>query len=1298
VSDETVDPKVLARAVFDRRFALLARAGVDLKEVVTWDSTLDRRTRLLAPIDVQAFVVPKAGGEKTVPITGGQGDPAPFAEGVVRPPGVHLHWAMPDALLRGRQVPSADGAARDTELEFPLLPDRWVVIRALLPRGRAQALVRGWVVDARTTAVVPLDSFTGTFPVAPAPAPALDRLDAAHGGSLLWTASYTACAGRFGFHDPLDDVAPAELAHDHAIYVAAGWWSDLAQDPLAQLSGSIRLDAKLAELGWLVVHDGDDKVLEPADPRLALVRDRIGLKSRAAAPKVEAVAADKTLVKNLAGLEVAAAMPVSAAEKVFLGPVLPTYATLLHGAVLGVPIADILPAGVDDRPAAAGVSVAVGLDNDDVVAAFGAGALGATPERRIAAERLAAAFTSDLLDRLGSADGIADLEEREHGDQFTSLPGAVLPGSKSDRLRGEDSAAMGPHNVGRKGRGALANKPAVVKKKTVVGSKLAWKNQIDLSTKDHAGKTKAARSQPIAESARARGEEMNALRSKVREVVKPPPRWFRPQPPMLAIRGAHPNHRHHGDGLFENGKLRCRYPNEVVPGWQGVVSGATVVPSLGSGALPDEVLRVVREAVLLDGYAHDWLAAAGAPAQDTQRAKVLETRLAGEMVRLYGTEGRYDGTSKVLANLSRAAGKAWDTVSATTSLIDRQVTSALAEYSLLIGTPPSPVAITTWRQPWIPLWVEWRVTLLGSDRIEGWTLEGLDLAPPEPEPTPITLSLVGRNPIGQGLSTALAKGIERWLAAELQRDRTGGSIVSDADGAALDRLGDFLAPLDLVSASLDGIREQLLGMPYVGCAAYGPPDPDGNARLEASGLPLPLFGGVLRFDELRLVDAFGRLLSVPATRIATTSGLELPSGDGMRLRPRLQHAARWLFRLVDPALPPEADPTTAKDAFVDQLDPRLAINPVAGFLLPDHIDEALECFSVDGVPLGQLGHDDISGAVMWEPAPGRPVPPDAGPLAGLGAHDRLVGELAAGLVRADVAARAGSGAATASASALSALLRAIDSTLWTVDTFAAVGSPTVAGLVGRPVAVVRATLRLEIPDDLAEVTVTHPAGVEARRAAFAALAEQRFPVQLGTLTRADDALLGFFVDDDYAHLHLVDKAVAAGALVSGRHQGQLGLLGEGATPQVEALSHDYVSDEDVLWIRPGQTLRLTLLMLPAGKVHLTSGVLPRKALALADDWVGPGLARLVPSVRVGPVLVDPSEIRLPLVHLLGDKQTFTRRTGPLTWRDDPVLAATQTALLPRLPHEAQEGWIRVTPEETDAGDGGEGADAPGADT
>ena len=252
-----------------------------------------------------------------------------------------------------------------------------------------------------------------------------------------------------------------------------------------------------------------------------------------------------------------------------------------------------------------------------------------------------------------------------------------------------------------------------------------------------------------------------------------------------------------------------------------------------------------------------------------------------------------------------------------------------------------------------------------------------------------------------------------------------------------------------------------------------------------------------------------------------------------------------------------------------------------------------------------------------------------------------------------------------------------------MDSFASLGSEHVAGLVGRPIAVVRAQLKLELkpPDDIDLGNAQRAKEwADAEREA----ARHAFPVRIGEVTRSDDGVLGFFVDDDYAHFRLVDKAIAGTAAEAGRSRGQLGLYSSvSGMPPKTAITHPYIAgtdDADTLMLHIGQSVTLTLFMHPAGKATLTSGVLPRKALALAHEWVGPGLAALMPSVRVGPLLVDPSEIRLPLVASLGDRQTFTRRTGPLTWRDDPIVAATQAALLPRLPHEAQEGWIRVIPE------------------
>ena len=39
-------------------------------------------------------------------------------------------------------------------------------------------------------------------------------------------------------------------------------------------------------------------------------------------------------------------------------------------------------------------------------------------------------------------------------------------------------------------------------------------------------------------------------------------------------------------------------------------------------------------------------------------------------------------------------------------------------------------------------------------------------------------------------------------------------------------------------------------------------------------------------------------------------------------------------------------------------------------------------------------------------------------------------------------------------------------------------------------------------------------------------------------------------------------------------------------------------------------------MHPAGKAHLTSGLLPRKQVQLSRDWVGPGLSAMAPSLEV----------------------------------------------------------------------------------
>jgi hypothetical protein len=336
--------------------------------------------------------------------------------------------------------------------------------------------------------------------------------------------------------------------------------------------------------------------------------------------------------------------------------------------------------------------------------------------------------------------------------------------------------------------------------------------------------------------------------------------------------------------------------------------------------------------------------------------------------------------------------------------------------------------------------------------------------------------------------------------------------------------------------------------------------------------------------------------------------------------------------------------------------------------------------------------EPVGRGVVWEAAPGRPLPVGAPPGADLAPAAQPLGWLAAGLVAADTAARGGRPAGSEGGppeSALAALLRAVDTTLWTCDPLAGAGTPALGGIVGRPVAVVRAVLALDVADDLDDLDLDE-VGRAARAAAYRELAAVEVPVRLGEVTRTDDGLLGWFLDDDYSAVHVVDRAVRERAREAGRLRGHLAPWG--TTPQVPAedpITHPYVSRDDVVGLRPGVPRIVTLLMLPGLAVNVTAGVTPRQRVRLARAWFAPVLDRLVPSVRVGPVLVDPGEVRLPPVAALGERQVLTYRDGPLSWRDDAILAATQSALLPDRASVLREGWVRVNPVPAPEG-GGQG--------
>jgi len=1297
------DPATIALQMQSARWSALARTQLSLDAIGRFDATLVRDTRVLVPIDVQALVVAANSAEPMVrlPLSIAAPDGAPpapatdiLADGPPRPAGVHLHWAMPDALLRGKL---ADNGPTN-RLSLPPLPDRWVVLRVVAPRGASAPVVRGWVIEADTTRVVDLaqwpDGAAAVAATGRTVAPA--DLTGACGGSLNWTGTYDATLNRFALHDPLDDlaqVAPNGTEGDQLAYLVAGWWSAPDNDPLDGAQTTTSLHERLRQLGWALVEDREDD--EKLQRERRVVQDKqasVGLAAATRyAPKAGLVAraplaTSAASALPTAGLKVATAAFVDKASKVIQTEPRWPRSSLLHGSVYGVAVGAL--AGVDQRPDANDVQLVWGEHGEDVAAVLASIALAPDDaDARRAYERLVAAFTGNLVDRIDSADGVVDVEEWEHAAGYASRPGGD---AGTDRLL--EGADAGPLSVGRQARGAVARAAAAAQKsKAGATTQLSFARQ----RKDvHVGSKDEQRAQMIAwgksederEQERVAPETAGRKQPQAREVRQAAPRLYTPLEPLVAVRGAKRSLRHGGDGRASgDGKLHCRYPAQIIRAIEQVIDGAEALPTLGTAALPDEVLLLARELVLHNPYWATWLAGVAA-AKHSLDGKATKSRMVAEAALRFGsTAAVYDGTSGAFSRKVKMAG------GATRQLTDERIADQLRRFSLVQGVDPDPVGVTAWSQPWIPLWLEWELDLALSDRLDGWALGSVDVEPgaafgAEGAPaTPIARTVTGRSMLTTGTATALAGAVRSWLVAEDQRDADNAGEASESTEAALARIAAAVDQLDVVSASLDGVREQLLGLAYHGGlirekqadGTLSDPNVSGDA-------PLWLRGGVARLARARLVDAFGRTLALPVDRLRAPERLvvgaggiappgnvdaPLPAvGDAMRLSPRLTLPARLMFRLVDPAARGDA----AAEANVDQVEPAKMTNPVCGFILPDHIDEALEFFDVAGTPLGQLSHEPIGGGVVWEVAPGRDAPADAGPLFDLAGATTHLGLVAAGTVAADAKARQGAAAdvAAGAESALSALLRAIDTTMWSVDALSGLGTEHIAGLVGRPIAVVRVRLRLDMASEF------------GRDAAVAAieLADRAFTVRIGEITRADDAVLGYFVDDDYEHVRVVDKVVAQLALDSGRLRGQLaGIDHADQVPATRPIEHPYVVAEDELLLRFGQTVMLTLLMHPAGKANATCGVLPRKSIQLARDWVAPGLAVIAPSARVGPVLIDPAQVRLPKISSFPKDQLFTRRDTPATWKDDPILAATQEALLPDLPHEVQEGYIRIAP-------------------
>ena len=345
----------------------------------------------------------------------------------------------------------------------------------------------------------------------------------------------------------------------------------------------------------------------------------------------------------------------------------------------------------------------------------------------------------------------------------------------------------------------------------------------------------------------------------------------------------------------------------------------------------------------------------------------------------------------------------------------------------------------------------------------------------------------------RGLETSKQKFAETYgLAFERLAKLAGQSLMGLTDALAGRAPGPHLGPLTTERTgiiSVDPIaalvKDQYAAAPFLG--------DDGGPSFS------PLRGGRLKLTQLWIVDSFGRIQPVPGEPILsrTLAGAE-PDGSA-HLLPRLVQPARLLLRWLSAR-------DDKQETFGD-----LGASPICGFVVHNRIDRSLLIYdareatensgatllgAVQAINLPQ-GQEEV----RWTKMPARPFDVNS-------ASERRPGEadIPDKTLRNFVNGLLG-GPGGESGTAFKAFRALLDRREDEADLSLDQGLQAV--LAGRPLALVRASLRLEFDGaPAADPRLATDPGTQDPW--FRGL---KFPVRLGDRRLGPDGLVGYFVDD-----------------------------------------------------------------------------------------------------------------------------------------------------------------------------------------
>lgn len=712
--------------------------------------------------------------------------------------------------------------------------------------------------------------------------------------------------------------------------------------------------------------------------------------------------------------------------------------------------------------------------------------------------------------------------------------------------------------------------------------------------------------------------------------------WYYPNSPAVVIHGLGRGFRYGNDGRFEeDGFLRCRWEEEVLTSmvlFRGEFGSCEVSPIrilLGrslfqKSPIPAAILRLVDEAILMDpcnasllfGLAYAKLKNDGETQTEYSAAVEKDEVPHLRLQMLASLKGHLLWTDSPMEG-----GKAY------------------LDFACYLGTLPSPIAMTPWTQPWNPLFIDIEYTYTPCrdpkaprSAVPGWTLGTVEWEPVSASPLAVDrpIPLVERH-----LLTGV---IPKTIASVLTPDVVGfdahDNPTSSGGVATEDEVDETLADLDLLATTLNLDRVLLAAQ-------------------------RPSRAGFISVSRLRVVDTFGSVVTLVGGTSRTLPGaplfkppsvpseLKVPdwvmpfrttvADAAALLTPRLPYSSRLHFRLM------AADGTS--DWPDQEADPDHTC--VCGYLLPDFVDNAIEFLTAEGESLGQLR--SLDGKISWESPPGESET-DAKPNPDLWALKKRL------LDGPQLATNATPKNADADYNDFVAVLNGAQAVMQRRS----MGTEHLPALVGRPLALVRARIRLEVSKPVegrpTRETLVGETGAPDR------VFPSGLKLRLGDLYQTDDGLVGYLLRSELSTIfHPTSPALCpkyTGTFVA-QTETLIDLSGETAgKPEAKVI--------DVL-----------LLMDPFLGVHATTGVLPRKRIVLPRDQVIAAVHHMQPTFAFGPLLVNPDHLQLPAPVFRGFEWRWVTRSSSGEFASAEVRPSDGKTHILTSPAVVQRGWLRL---------------------